>query len=276
MILAPNSSTARLREFNPCHDGRTGRFAGQGEGKCQPVTPDKVFDKQRKYALAMQERANAEVALMIGPDGQQVPYPAKNDYRIANWLHEEEPKGERNDLRQTLKKEGYQLGIETSVMIPDAWRDAEGTTFIHTHPSGTTFSPGDVGFFGRSKAEAAIVFGPEGEWYEIRKTSTSDLSESAAVDLYDELHLARQAWIFDATKEVLRKRKGVGLTLTYENAREILIDELHNGDRKAALAAASAAVDHRPRFDRTFTKWADEHDVYYRSWLHLPIPKKSA
>ncbi len=296
ILTSTNSGATALREFNPCHDGKTGQFAGKGTGDCQPVTPDKVYEKQRTYALEMQKLTNAEVAFMVGPDGKQIPYPnpAKGAYKIANWLHENEPDESRSAVRQTLKKDGYALGVETSVMVPEEWREADGSTFVHTHPSGTTFSPGDMGYFGISKAEAAVVFGPEGEWYEARKTPDSDLSERASVDLYDEMQLERARWMVDATVELFRqkgytvKRRAMPDSVAYgddvhysvsargkyydllpSTVRNILINDLFHGDMKTALKAATKAVDHRPRFDKVMTNWAKKHKVFYRSWLHV-------
>ena len=107
ILTATNSGAAALREFNPCHDGKTGQFAGKGSGKCQPVTPDKVYAKQRKYAVEMQKLANAEVAFLIDKHGNQVPYPAKNDPKVSSWLRQnEEEKESRSEVRQA-DEEGW-------------------------------------------------------------------------------------------------------------------------------------------------------------------------
>ena len=65
---------------------------------------------------------------------------------------------------------------------------------------------------------------------------------------------------------------GKYIDLLPSTVRNVLVDDLFKGDRKAALAAASKAVDHRPRFDEAVANWAKKHKVYYQSWLHVKPP----
>ena len=281
----PALHEAALREFNPCHDPKDGKFSGKGRGNCQPVTPDKVYEKQRKYAVLLTKDLNREVAWTIDEKGKQLPYPYPKHHKD---YYTQEDAG--NDwLRAEVAREGYTLGLKGSVIMPKNWRDARHSTFFHTHPEGATFSPGDwKAFIEHSKSEAMIVFGPNGEWYEARKSPDTNLDAPSVEELTRVMEAARDRWRFDSAAALFKEKgypvRKVGLdaynvswpdgkhylTLREDNASEKAIDILFKGDGYKTSVAARKALDHRPVFHDAVKQWAkNKKGLMYRSWYDV-------